>query len=74
MDAENLALNNSSDSKVVEHFHAVLPWVSISIFADAFVVESVNSGDLSSLMIPAQQGDAIWVFKFEAHKHFEGLN
>ena len=74
MDTENFALHNCSDSKVVEYLNTVLPWVCISILADAFVVESIDSGDLSSLVITSQEGDTIWPFKFKAHQHFKCLN
>lgn len=61
MDAEYLALYNSSDPKVIENFSAVLPWVCISILSDSLIIETIYCCDLASLMISSKQGDVRWV-------------
>ena len=65
MDAEYLALNNSTDSEVIEYFSAVFPWVGISILSDGLIVESIDCGDLSSLMVSSQESNVSRVLQFE---------
>ena len=53
MDAEDFSFDNCRDSEVIEYFDAVLPRVSISILANALIVESVDCSDLSRLVVSA---------------------
>jgi len=71
MDAEDLSFNDGSDSEVVEDFDAVLPWVGVSVLADALIVESVDCGDLSGFVISAEKGNAVWVFQLEAKEELK---
>lgn len=66
MDAEYLALDDSSDAQVVEHFCAIFPWVGISVLSDSLVVEAVDSGNLSCFMVSSEQSNVCGVLKFEA--------
>ena len=66
MNAENLALDDSSDTKVIEHFGAVFTRVGISILSNGLIIESVNGGDLPGLVISSEECDVSWVLQFEA--------
>ena len=48
MNAENLAINNSTNGQVVEDFSTVLPGIGVTIFPVDFVIESIHCGDLSA--------------------------
>lgn len=74
MDAEDLAFDHSSDSEVVENFSAVLPRVGISVFSNGLVVEAIDGGDLSSLVVSSEECDMSWVLQFEAEQELESLN
>jgi len=74
MDAENFSLDDSSDTKIIEHFGAVLPRISISILSNGLIVETVDGGDLSGLVISSEQCDVSWVLQFEAQQKLESLN
>ena len=45
----DLALDNGSNSKIIEDFSAVFPWVRISILTYTFFVKTVNLRDLSAM-------------------------
>ena len=64
MDAEDLALNNGSNSKIVENFGAIFPWVCVSVLSNCFIIKSINSCDLSSFVVSSEKGDIRWVFEF----------
>ena len=74
MDAEDFSLNNGTDSKVVKDFSAVLPWVSVSVFSNCFIIESIDGCDLSSFVISSEEGNMSWVLEFEAEEKLESLN
>ena len=74
MDAEDFTFNNCTYSQVIEYFCAILPWVSISIFADGLIVEAVNRCDLSCLVITTEKSDVTWPFQLEAEKQLECFN
>ena len=74
MDAENFALYNGSNSKVIENLGAVFPWVGISVLSDCFIIETIDSGDLSSLVISSKKSDVGWIFEFQTKEKLESLN
>ena len=57
MDAEDLALNDGPDAKVVEDLSAVLPWIGVAVLSDSFVVKAIDCRNLSCLVVSSQQGD-----------------
>ena len=73
MDTENLAFNNSTNSKVIENLSAIFPWVGISVLSDGLIIESVDGGDLSSLVVASKKTNVGGVLKFEAKEQLEGF-
>jgi len=71
MNTEDFAFDDGSNAKVVEDFSAVFPWVGISILSNGFIVEAINGGDLSGLVITSKERDVTWVFHFEAEEELE---
>ena len=43
VEAENLILNDGSERKVVKEFSESLPDISITIFTEAFIIETVSN-------------------------------
>jgi len=74
MDAEHLALDNGSNSEIIEDFGAVFPWVGIAILSDGLIVEAVDSGDLPSLVVASEEGDMSWVLHLEAEEQLESFD
>jgi len=50
--------------KIVEHFDAVLPRVHVAVLAYALLVEAVDLSNLTRLVVPSQQGDALRIPRF----------
>lgn len=52
----------------------MLPDVRVSVFAEAFVVESVDLGDLAGFVISSEDGNALRVAYFEGNKEGDGFD
>jgi len=74
VNTEDLALDNSTNAKIVENFCAIFPRVGISVLSNSLIIETVHGCDLSGLMVTSEQGDVRWVLEFEAQKELESLN
>ena len=74
MDTENFSFNKSTNSKVIKNFSAIFPWIGVSIFSDGFIIESINSCDLSCFMVSSQKCDVLGVFKLKTQQKLECLN
>ena len=74
MDAKDLALDNGSNSKIIEDLGAVFPWVGISVFSNRLIVKAIDSCDLARLMVASQERDVRRVFHLEAKKELEGFD
>lgn len=72
--AEDLVVDESSEGEVVEEVCKVLPHVGIAVLAKTFVVESVNLGDLTRLVISSEDGDALGIADFEGNEEGDGLH
>jgi hypothetical protein len=57
--AKYLAVDNSGEGKEVEDLTAGLPHRSIAILGLAFLVETVDLGDLSRFVVSADECDAV---------------
>lgn len=74
MKAEDLVIDEGSERKVVEEVCKVLPDVGIAVFAKTLVVESVNLGDLTRLVVSSEDGDALGIADFEGNEEGDGLH
>ena len=54
----------SAQSKIVKDFTAISPYVGTTVLAYAFVVEAVDSRDLSRFMVSSDQGYSVWIADF----------
>mmetsp|Transcript_54612 Transcript_54612/g.95484 ORF Transcript_54612/g.95484 Transcript_54612/m.95484 type:complete len:233 (+) Transcript_54612:104-802(+) len=61
---EDVVVDHSCQRQIVEQICEVLPDVSRTVLADTLVKESVNLGNLSTLVISSQQMHAVWVACF----------
>lgn len=74
MDAEDLALNDSTNAEVIENLSAVLPGVDVTILAHSLLIKTVDAGDAASLVITTEKCDAVGVLQLEAKEKLEGLD
>lgn len=71
---EDLVLDDCSQRQQVEEVGVVLPDVGVAVLAQAFVVESVDLGNLSGLVVASQDGDSILEPNLDGHKEGDSLD
>lgn len=59
--ASYLAINDGGQGQIVEYLSAVSPDSDRTILAETLVVETVDLGDLSGLMVSSNQCYPVWV-------------
>lgn len=74
MDTEDFTFNNSTNTKVIEYFGAIFPRIGISVLSNSFIIESIDSGNLSSLVISSKEGNVSRILEFQAEKELESLD
>mmetsp|Transcript_28437 Transcript_28437/g.82252 ORF Transcript_28437/g.82252 Transcript_28437/m.82252 type:complete len:203 (-) Transcript_28437:253-861(-) len=74
VDGEDLVLNDGRKAEIVKDLRAVPPNIDAAVLAQALVVEAVDLGDLPTLVVAADEGDAIGVADLEGQKEEEGLH
>lgn len=74
MKTEDLIINQSSQREVIEEVGEVFPDIGVSIFAKAFVVETIDLSDLSGLMVTSEDGNTVRVSDLESDEKGNGFN
>ncbi len=74
MKAEDLVIDESGEWEVVEEVGEVLPYVCVAVLAQTLVVESVDLGNLTRLMVSSEDGDTLWVADLKCDEESDGLN
>ena len=69
-----MVFDDGGKGQEVKNVGQILPDVCVSIFAEAFIVETINLSDLPGFMISAQNREAVLVPDFEANKQSNSLN
>lgn len=64
--AENLVVDEGGQRQVVEEVGEVFPDVSVAVLAQTLVVEAVDLGDLTRLVVAAKNSDALGVSDLES--------
>jgi len=71
---EDLVLDERGEREVVEKICEVLPDARIPVLAEALVVKAVDLCDLTGLVVPTEDGDALWVANLECDEESYRLN
>lgn len=74
VETEDLVVNEGCEGEVVEEVGKVLPDIGVAVFAQAFVVEAVDLGDLARLVIATEDGDALGVADLERDEQSDSLD
>jgi len=61
METEDLVIDERGEGEVVEEVGKVTPDVGVAVFAQTFVVETADLGDLTTFMIAAKDTNAVAV-------------
>lgn len=72
--AKDLVVDESGEGEVVEDIGEVFPDVGIAVFSQALVIKPVDLGDLPGLVVPSQNGDALWVSDLESNEQGDSLD
>lgn len=68
MQAEYLSINKGGEGQIVEQISEVFPHVGVAVFAQTFIVEAINLGDLTGFVVAAKNGDSLTVAHLECDK------
>lgn len=74
VETEDLVFDEGGEGEVVEQIGEVLPDIGVAVLAQAFIVEPINLGDLTGLVVPTKDGDPLGVTDFKAHEEGDGLD
>lgn len=72
--AEDLVVNEGGQGQVVEEVREELPHVRIAILAQALIVEAVHLRNLPTLVVAAQDGDALGIADLERDEKRDSLD
>ena len=64
MHTENFVINNGSQRKIVKDFCAVFPRIRVSILPVNFIIESIDGGNLSRLVVSSQESNSVRMLHF----------
>lgn len=74
VEAEDLVVDEGGKGEVVEQVGEVLPDIGISVLAEALIVEAVDLGDLTRLVVAAEDGDALGISDLQGDEQGHCLN
>lgn len=74
MHAEDLVVDNGSNSQVVKHLSKRPPDIERPILSDAFIIEAIDLGDEAGLVVAPQQSYPVSVPHLQCQQHQEGLD
>ena len=74
MHTEYPSVHHSSKTEIVKDIAAISPDIHAAIFSLALVIETVHLGDLSRLVVAADQGDPVWIANLEKQEEQKRLN
>lgn len=74
MEAEDLVLNNSGEWQVIKELSEVFPDGWTAIFPEALIVEAINLGNLSGLVVSSQDSDSVSIPDLQGNKECHSLD
>jgi hypothetical protein len=68
MEAEDLSFDDCCEGKKVEKVGEVFPYVGVPILAKAFIIETIDLGNLTRFMVSSEDGQSVLESHFKAYK------
>jgi len=68
METEDLVLDEGGQGKIVEQVSEHFPYVWAAVFSEAFIVETINLGNLSTFVISTKNRHSVFVSTFESNE------
>lgn len=62
MHSQYFAVDEGSESQVIEHLGAISPNVDRAVLSNTFIIEAIGLCDLSTFVVSSDQSDSVWVF------------
>lgn len=72
--AENLVFDESGEGKVVEEIGEIFPDIGVAVFAQTFVVKSIDLCDLAGLVVSTENRDTLGVTDLKANEERDRFN
>jgi hypothetical protein len=73
VETKNVFVHHRGERQVVEEVREQLPHAAGPVLPHAFIEKSIDLGDLATLVVAAEQVDAIWEAGFKAKKEAHGF-
>lgn len=67
METEDSIFDDCSEGQIIEQICKVLPHIGVAVLAHALIIEAIDLGDLSTLMVASQNSDSISKPDLECH-------
>ena len=61
METKDTALDNCGEGQVIKKRCEILPNIWVSVFSQAFIIETINLSNLFTLVIASEDGNSAWV-------------
>lgn len=68
METENLTVNQGRQRQVIKQVREILPDISVAVLSETFIVKPVDLGNLSGLVVPSENSDALGISDLEGDK------
>ena len=74
MHAEHPSIHDRPQGQVIKDLTSPPPYVATAVLPLALVIESINLGDLSRLVVPSDESHAFRVSDFQCQEKEEGFD